>query len=279
MQTDPAQALKDVQAGLQFLAGLSKEDQANLGMIQTREELLVVKTFALAELGRYSEADAIANETIESSRHLVAAAPQDSSALTRLSMSLADAVYNYLVEADPALGASASQRQRSLMAAEKVLPEEISALSKLMKQGSSPDQWQSFLADAQVNLGSIQFILHRRGDSTQLVKNGLASWRELVNKNQNSSTILDNAAQDFLFAEPASLKDPKMAVSCAERAVDLSHRKLPPRLLTLAQAYRAAGQMEKSRTAAREGLELLPAVQQGGVKPRIRKLLEIQAQN
>jgi predicted Ser/Thr protein kinase len=279
IQTDPAQALKDVQAGLELLGGMSKEDQGNLGMIQTREELLVTQTLALGELGRYSEADAIANETIQLHRQLVAADPKDSFALGQLGMNLADAVYNDLIEADPSLGASGSDRRRSLQAAEKVLPEEISALSKLMKQGSSLDQWQSFLADAQVNLGSIQFILHRGGDSTQLVKKGLANWRELVSKNQNSSTLLDSAAQDFLFAEPSSLKDPRFAVFCAERAVTLSHRKLPPRLLTLAQAYRAAGQMEKSRATAKEGLALLPAAQPGSVKPRIRRLLEIQAQN
>jgi hypothetical protein len=49
-------------------------------------------------------------------------------------------------------------------------------------------------------------------------------------------------------------------------------------LLTLAQAYRASGQIEKSRATAKEGLASLPAVQPGSVKPRIRKLLEIQAQ-
>lgn len=194
-------------------------------------------------------------------------------------MSLATAVYNYLVEADPDLGASPSDRRQSLIAAEKVLPLEIDAYSKLMKPGSSRDEWQPYLADAEVNLGSVQTLLHRGGDSAKLVKKGLASWKELIEKNQNSSAILDDAAQDFLFAERASLKDPRLAVTCAERAVTLSHRKLPPRLLTLAQAYRAAGQIEKSRAAAQEGLMLLPTSQPGSVKPRIRKLLEILAQS
>jgi hypothetical protein len=53
---------------------------------------------------------------------------------------------------------------------------------------------------------------------------------------------------------------------------------MPSMLLTLGQAYRATGQREKSRAAAKEGLALLPAVEAGGVKPRIRRLLEIQAQ-
>jgi NifU-like protein involved in Fe-S cluster formation len=56
--------------------------------------------------------------------------------------------------------------------------------------------------------------------------------------------------------------------------IELSRRKVPSMLLTLAQAYRAAGQIEKSRATAKEGLALLP----GSVKPRLRKLLEIQAQ-
>jgi hypothetical protein len=45
-------------------------------------------------------------------------------------------------------------------------------------------------------------------------------------------------------------------------------------LLTLAQAYRASGQIEKSHTTAEEGLALLPTPQLGSVKPNIRKLLE-----
>ena len=58
----------------------------------------------------------------------------------------------------------------------------------------------------------------------------------------------------------------------------MSHEKTPSRLLTLAQAYRASGQTEKSRALAHEGLALLPALPPGSGKPNIRKLLEIEAQ-
>jgi hypothetical protein len=50
-------------------------------------------------------------------------------------------------------------------------------------------------------------------------------------------------------------------------------------LLTLAQAYRAAGQTEKSRATANEAMALLPAPRPGDLKPNIRKLLEVQAQS
>jgi hypothetical protein len=70
----------------------------------------------------------------------------------------------------------------------------------------------------------------------------------------------------------------QFAVSCAEREVAMSHGKMPFRLLTLAQAYRASGEIQKSRAAAKEGLALLPTLPPGSVKPNIRKLLEIEAQ-
>jgi hypothetical protein len=147
-----------------------------------------------------------------------------------------------------------------------------------MKQTGSQEQWLNYLGDTEINLGSIRYILHHGDDSTQLVKEGLATYRDLVKSNQAPSEILDAAAQDFLYAEPASLKDPQLAVSCAERAVTLSHRKMPSRLLTLAQAYRATDQTAKSRATAIEALALLPAWLPGTPKPRLRKLLEIQAQ-
>jgi hypothetical protein len=59
--------------------------------------------------------------------------------------------------------------------------------------------------------------------------------------------------------------------------VTLNHRQSPSELLILAEAYRAAGQIDKSRAAAEEGLALLSPFQPGSVKPNIRKLLEIQA--
>jgi hypothetical protein len=86
--------------------------------------------------------------------------------------------------------------------------------------------------------------------------------------------VLDQAANAFLTVQPAALRDARIAVSCAEREVALSHSREPSKLLTLAQAYRASGQMERSRATAREGLALLPPPQPGSVKPNIRKLLE-----
>jgi hypothetical protein len=106
----------------------------------------------------------------------------------------------------------------------------------------------------------------------------LGSIRDLYAKAHLSPQTLDQMADAFLRAEPAQLKDSQWALSCAQREVAMSHTKTPTMLLTLAQAYRETGQIEKGRATAREGLALLPGPQPGSVKPRIRKLLEIQAQ-
>jgi hypothetical protein len=74
------------------------------------------------------------------------------------------------------------------------------------------------------------------------------------------------------------LRDTAFAVQCARRAAEAAAGKSPTRQLELANAYRAAGQIEKSRTTAKDGLVLLAPIPPGGAKPRIRKLLEIQTQ-
>ncbi len=277
-ESDPAQALKDVQLGLQRLSALPMEEQETLRMTRWRESFLVNEAFALAQLGRYSECNVIAEGSVESCKRRSAADPQDRRALADVLFSLDRQAENLDVAADPALGASDSDRRRNLSAEEKALIQERAGLERMLQLNPTQNEWKPILGDVQVRLGSVQFILHNRRDAADLVKNGLSTLKETIEKDQNSPEILDTTAKDLLVAEPAPLRNPRLAVSYAERAVALTHRRMPSRLLTLAQAYRASGQIEESRAVAKEGLALLPAPQPGSIKPRLRKLLEIQAQ-
>jgi hypothetical protein len=83
-------------------------------------------------------------------------------------------------------------------------------------------------------------------------------------------------ADAYLQVEPPSLRDPEFALNCAQRAVERSFGKTAAMQLTLAQAYRAAGQITRSRQEARKGLALLPAQRINEPIPRLRKLLEIE---
>jgi len=127
-----------------------------------------------------------------------------------------------------------------------------------------------------VRLSTIRSSLHRADSFGEFAKTGITSLKNFSRKEQASSAILEMTASDLLMVEPVSLRDSQFAVDCAERAVALSHRKTPSLLLTLARAYRANRQTEKSRATAQEALRLLPAPQPGSAKPRIRKLLELQ---
>ncbi len=276
-ESDPEQGLKDVQLGLQRIAALPQAEQQSLRMTRVRGSYLVDEAFVLAQMGRYVEADTIVVGPVESSKRRATQDPQDLRSLGDLLFSLDRQAMNLDIEADPALGASIGVRRRSLVAEEKALIHEHAGLERMRQLNPSQKEWKSVQGDVEVRLGTVQSILHNSRDAAELVKQGLATLKEAIKEDRDSPEILDTAANDLLIAEPASLRDPQLAVSYAERSVTLSHRKMPARLLTLAQAYSASGNTEMSRAAAQEGLALLPVPQPGNVKPRLRKLLEIQA--
>ena len=276
METDPAQALKDFRIALQRVDALPQAEQVNLATTRLRTILVRKEANALVQLGEYSEANALFAEIYPSFQRFVAADPQDLRALEDLQVLLDDEAVGYEAAADPALAVAGSSPRANLAAEEDLLAQQIAILKEMFKQDPSNESWKMLQANAQVRLATTQSILRIPGDSNALAKAGLAVMRNSAKKDQASPLTLEQAAENFLKVEPASLRDPQFAVSCAERAVALSHRKIPVKLLTLAQAYRASGQVGKSRATAREGLALLPATQPGSVKPRLRKLLEIQ---
>ena len=278
IETDPAQALKDYRIALQRVDAMPKSEQSSLLFIRAHGALHGREANALVELGEYSRATGLYEEVSALDRRLVAEDPQDFRALADLEEDLNSEAGGFEDAADPALAADPGDRRRNLAAAGKLLTQVAAIMEKAMKLDPSNQAWKAIQADAQVRLATIQTILHISGDSEAQAKAGIAILRDLARKDQAPPLTLDGTARDLLKVEPASLRDPQFAASCAERAVAVSRRQSPSALLTLAQAYRATGQMEKSRATAREALALLPAPQQGNVKPNIRKLLEIQAQ-
>jgi hypothetical protein len=134
------------------------------------------------------------------------------------------------------------------------------------------------LADVQVRLGTAEQGMGGSDDATQLSVVGIATLKELASKHPDSVLILDTAIPDLLNVKPLSLRDPTLTVASAERLALLTKRKKPGVLLSLAQAYRSAGQIEKARAAAAEGLALLPTVSAGTPMMRTRKLLQLEAE-
>ena len=274
METDAAEALKEFQFALQRAETMPRSDQDSLSGVRIRHMLLRKEANALERLGEFAQAVPLFEQALVLVTRLVAQDPKDSRALFDLVTVLDDEAKCYEDAADPVLASNPGERRVSLVLAEKKLVEAADAMERLLKQDPANDVWIAFHASLQVRISVIQSGRHTAGAWEESARKALVVLREVAAKPQASPMVLDQAANAFITVQPAALRDPRLAVSCAEREVARSDAKEPSKLLTLAQAYRASGQMEKSRAAAREGLALLPPPQPGSVKPNIRKLLE-----
>lgn len=278
METDPAAAVQEFENALQDANALPESERSKLSTVRTRATLMRKQAIALEQLGEYAQSVPLFEQAVDNLRRIVAQDPKDSRALLDLAVALDDAALGYEDAADPALAAQPDDRKKNLMLARNYLAQSTAELERLLKTDPDHDDWRVFLYFMQVRQGAIDFALHTRGYSDSKTKAALSSIKELSLKNHSSRQTLDQAADALLHPEPASLQDPQFALSCVLQEIASSHAKEPSMLLTLAEAYRATGQIDKGRAAAREGLALLAPLQPGGAKPRLRKLLEIQAQ-
>jgi hypothetical protein len=134
--------------------------------------------------------------------------------------------------------------------------------------------WVSDLAHKKVVAGTLRQGQHSQGDGASMAASGIASLRAYALPDDSSIPTLDHATSALLIVLPAKLRNPELAIQFGERLVTMSHRRKPTFLLSLAQAYRAAGRLEEARAVAREGLGLLPPLRPGATRPRLRVLLE-----
>ncbi|MFZ1084513.1 MAG: hypothetical protein WAN35_06075 [Terracidiphilus sp.] len=218
---------------------------------------------ALVQLGEYSEAQDSFKEAVEIYQKFVAADPRDSRAITDLKVALNFEALGFETAADAALGASKGDRRRNLAEAQKLWTQIMGIIGQARKQEPTDGDWLLARADAQARLGTIQSLLQSAAGSVAMTKQGICGMKELARKQQTSARTLDLTASDLLIVEPKALRDSHFAVTTADRAMALKHRKTPSMLLTLAQAYRATGQIRKSITVANEGLALRSSLPEG----------------
>lgn len=278
IETDPAQALKDFEVAQERFDALPESKQSSLTSTRMRANLLRKEAMAIRELGDFGKAAPLFDQALTIQRQIAAADPKDSRSLFDVYVDLTQAAYDYEEAADPALEIDPGIRRRNLALASPLWKQAESLALQLLKENPSNDDWKASLADVQVRLGTIQQDLNTSGDSAVLSATGLATLKGLEAKHPDSVLILDNEVAGLLNVKPLTLRDPSLAIACAEREALLTKRKEPSVLLFVAQAYRFAGQMEQARAAANEGLALIPAVSAGAQLPRTRKLLELEAE-
>jgi tetratricopeptide (TPR) repeat protein len=276
IETDPAQALKDYQLAEERFEALPESKQDSLSTLRIRANVVRKKAMAMRELGEYTQAIPLFDQALAIQKQIAAADPKDNRSVFDLYVDLTQKAYDYEDAADPALEADLQKRRRDLALAISLLKEAQSIAVELLKQNPSNDRWQASLADVQVRLGTAEQDLQIFGDSEKLSATGLGALKDLAAKHPDSVWIVDYELANLLSVKPVTLRDPKMAIACAEREALLTKRRQPGVLLFLAQAYRSDGQAEKARAAANEGLALLPAANLAASAPRTRKLLELE---
>ena len=278
IETDPAQALEDYRLAEERFDALPESKQDGLSTLRIRANVVRKKATAMRELGEYAQAIPLFDQALAIQKQIAAADPKDNRSLFDVYVDLTQKAYDYEYAADPALEADPQKRRRDLALAIPLLKEAQSIAVQLLKQTPSNEDRKASLADVQVRLGTAETELQTSGDAGKLAATGLVTLTGLAAKHPDSVLMLDFAVAALLTVQPATLRDPKLAIVCAEREALLTKRKQPSALLSVAQAYRSAGLNKQARTAAHEGLALLPFVSASAPIPRTRKLLELEAE-
>jgi tetratricopeptide (TPR) repeat protein len=278
IETDPAQALKDYQLAEERLNALPESEQDNLSTIRIRANVVRKKAMAMRELGEYTQAIPLFDQALAIQKHIAAADPKDDRSLFDVYVDLTQKAYDFEDAADPELEADPHKRRRDLALAIPLLKEALSIALQLLKQNPSNDDQKALLADVQVRLGTAEQDLQISADAEKLSATGLTTLKDLAAKHPDSVWMQDYEIAALLTVKPTTLRDPQVAIACAEREVFLTRRKQPSALLSLALAYHSAGEMERARGAANEGLALLPPPSAGALISRTRKLLEWEAE-
>jgi tetratricopeptide (TPR) repeat protein/predicted Ser/Thr protein kinase len=276
MQTDPAGALSELHAAIDGINALHEQAKQVMAIRRMQSGMVGPYAGALIEIGRYSEALAALQEGEIISRELLASDPKNIRAVQDVQAGLSREAECYQERAVGIFTEGGASRRADAANAVKVLSEQQSLLEKILLLEPHNANWESKLGVVLIDIGRQQRALQRPERSMELAQKGLAMLKEVTQRPDVQAYQLFDAANGLITAEPAALREPALAVKYAERIVEMSSHRNPEFLLTLANAYRAAGQPSKARAAAQEGLALLPPETSATVMSRVRKLLHAQ---
>jgi eukaryotic-like serine/threonine-protein kinase len=274
---DPAQALADYRAAQARLDDLPASEKDTMFVKRVRAYIVRREAGAMSELGEYDTAAPLYAQSEQIDRKYSAADPQDLRAMQDLEVVLDDESTSEEYAADPVIGVAPEQRRQHLLKAIAYLNAVNEVTSTMVRKDPSNPQWKGLDGNARVRLGLDRLAAGQSAGSDALISGGIAELKELVSKPDASALLVDQATRVLVRLGGTPFADPALTMSCAERGAALTQRKIPAWLNELAQAYRIAGQPEKARAAAKDGLALLPPLRPGDPKSRVRRVLELEA--
>jgi tetratricopeptide (TPR) repeat protein len=276
MQTDPAGALPELHAAIEGINALHEQAEQVMSIRRMQSGMIGPYAGALKEIGHYREALAALQQGAVISRELLAADPKNIRAVQDVEAGLSRQAECYQERAAGIFPEEGANRMSDAASALGVLSEQRSRLEEILRVEPHNANWESKLGVVLIDMGRQQRALQHPEGSMELAQKGIAILKEVASRPGAQSYQLFDAANGLITVEPVELREPALALKYAERTAEMSSRRNPEFLLTLADAYRAGGQPAKARAAAEEGLALLPPETSSTVMSRVRKLLHAQ---
>lgn len=271
-ETDPAGSLTDYRKAIEGMNALPEDYRKALPNQRILALMIRRRGMALKEVGRYQEALSYMEQVKPISQSFLAADPNDTRAGNDLLAILENEAECYEDRADGVFPEEHANRAADAASALNVLSEARALSERLLQIRPDNDYWRSSLGLILIRMSTQQRALHQTKGTLELAIKGVAILKA-IGKQQNAAGFdLDQVATGLANVVPVELRDTRLAVECAQRMVELSHHRRPGYLLSLACAYRSAGQPAKARATAAEGLALLPS--NATAPSRVRKQLQ-----
>ncbi len=273
-ETDPAAALRDYREAVESVNALPDEVRKALPTQRMFGVMLRRTGLALKDIGRYQEALWYMDRARAIYQPLLAADANDTRAANDLMVTGENEAECYEERAEGVFPEERVDRRADAASALKSLSEVRSLNEGLLQKQPENSYWRSTLGLVLIRMSLQQRALHQTEGALTLATKGVDILKAVGKRPDAQAFDLDSVATGLTIVLPAELRDPGLAVEYAQRMVELSHHRKPGFLLTLASAWRAAGQPQKARAVAAEGLALLPEASPATVPCRIRKRLE-----
>jgi len=266
--------LLDYGKALEGMNSLPEPARKTLPSQRTLASILRKNGMALKELGRYREALSYEEQAKAILQPFLAADPNDTRAENDLLVVLENEAECFEDRAQGVFAEGKTDRTEDAHNALGSLSAARSLIEHLLQTKPDNVYWRSTLGLLLVRTSLQQRALHQTREALESATKGVVILKAVGKQQDAQGFDLDAVATGLTIVWPEQLRDPQLAVECAERMVAMSHHQKPGFLLTLARAYRSAGQTEKARAAAREGIALLPVATPATVPSRIGKQLQ-----
>lgn len=275
-EADPGASLVHYREALKGMNALPEDARNTLPNRRTLASIYRKHGLALKEVGKYQEALQNMEQAKTILNPILAADPNDTRAGNDMLALAENEAECFEDRAEGIFTAGATDRKADAANALQSLSEARSVTERLLRTQPENTYWRSSLGLILVRMSLQQRALQKLQEAQDSAIRGVAMLKEVAKQKDAKGFELDSVATGVTIVEPKQLRDPRLAVECAKLIVQTSHRQKVAYLLTLARAYRAAGEPENARAAASEGLKLLPVATATTIPSRIR--IQLQAE-